>query len=167
MMGVRGLTAADKAGLRGNELAMCFVADTPRFADRKHAFVDPATDAAARVIKPARIHSRIASVRPRKRYRNMGHHFGGSHRGRLSFGVGMKARLRPGLALDGLRQPVSGPPIVEFREPCPEACLDKLGVGGRQRVLGRQAPVGPDGGFVGGLEGVELGDQYGRLSIDK
>ena len=48
MMGIRGLTATDKAGLRGNKLTMRFVADASRFADRKHAFVDAATDAAAR-----------------------------------------------------------------------------------------------------------------------
>jgi hypothetical protein len=69
--------------------------------------------------------------------------------------------------LDGLRRPVSEPPIVECRELCPEACLDKLGVGGRQRILGGQAPLGPAGRLVGGLKGVELGDQYGRLSNDK
>ena len=44
MMGVRGLAATDKAGLRGNELAMGFVANAPRFADRKLAFVDAATE---------------------------------------------------------------------------------------------------------------------------
>ena len=47
MMGIRGLTAANKAGLRGNELTMVLVADASRFADRQHAFVDAATDAAA------------------------------------------------------------------------------------------------------------------------
>jgi hypothetical protein len=32
-------------------------------------------------------------------------------------------------------------------------------IGGRQRVLGGQAPMAPAGCFVGGLEGVEFGDQ--------
>ena len=158
MMGIRGLTAADKAGLRGNELTMGLVADAPRFADRKHAFVDAATDAAARVVELAGVHSRIVGVLPRTRCGDMGRHFGGSRWGLFSVGV-RKARLRPWPALDGLRQPVSGPPIAECRELCPEACFDKVGVGGRQRVLGGQAPMGPAGGLLGGLKAVEFGDQ--------
>jgi hypothetical protein len=43
VMCIRGLTPTDKAGLRGNELTMFFVADAPRLVDRKHAFVDAAT----------------------------------------------------------------------------------------------------------------------------
>jgi hypothetical protein len=39
----------------------------------------------------------------------------------------MKARLRLLLALDGLPQPVSRPPIAECREHCPEVCFDHVG----------------------------------------
>ena len=59
MMGIRGLPPADQAGLRGDELEMLFVADAPRFADRKDAFVDTTADAAARVIEPAKVHPGI------------------------------------------------------------------------------------------------------------
>jgi hypothetical protein len=149
MMGIRGLPAADKAGLRGDEPTMFFVADAPRFADRKHAFVDAATGAAARGVKLAGVLSRIVGVLPRTCCGDMGWHFGGSHWGLFSVGI-RKAQLRSRPALDGLPQPVSGPPIVERREPCPEACFDKVGIGGRQRVLGGQAPVGPAGRLVGG-----------------
>ena len=50
-------------------------------------------------------------------------------------------------------------PIAECGELCPEACFDKVGVGGRQRVLNGQAAKGPTGGLVGGLKGVKFGDQ--------
>ena len=133
MMGVRGLTAADQAGLRGNELTMCFVASAPRFADRKHAFVDAAPDAAALVAALARDFSRV--VQPRTRCRVVRQHFGGS------------------------RRPIAGPPIAECGELCPEPCFDKVGVGRRQSVLNGQAAKGPTGGLVGGLKGVKFGDK--------
>jgi hypothetical protein len=64
MIGIRGLTPTDEAGLRGDELTMFFVAVASRFADRKHAFVDAATDATARVVfELARGFSRIVGGR--------------------------------------------------------------------------------------------------------
>jgi hypothetical protein len=128
MMRIAGLTATDKAGLRGNELKMRFVADAPRCADRKHAFVDAATD--ARVAESAGVLSRIVSVQPRTRCCGMGQHFAASRWGLLGIGI-QKARLRAWRALEGLPRTVIGPPIAECRELCPEACFDKVGVGGR------------------------------------
>jgi hypothetical protein len=100
VMGVRGLPGADQAGLRRDELAMCFVADAPRFADRKHAFVDAATDATARGAE------RIVGVQPRTRCRDMRQHSGGSRWGLLGVGV----RKAPCPALDSRPQPVTGSP---------------------------------------------------------
>jgi hypothetical protein len=131
VMGIRGLAATNKAGLRGNKLTMCFVADAPRFADRKHAFVNTAPEAADWVAVE------LASVL-----------------------TGMVGRHRGGGGGWGRSQwAVSGSPIAEFCELCPEPCFDKFGVGGRQRVLGGQAPIGPAGRLVGGLKAVEFGDQ--------
>jgi hypothetical protein len=110
MMGIRGLTPADQAGLRGNKLTMRSVADAARFADRQHALVDAAPG-------------------------------------------------RPRWALDGFPKPVSDPPIAECRELCAEACFDKLGVGGHQRILGGQASMGPARRPIGGLKRAEFGDQ--------
>src|SRR5450432_441739 len=99
---------------------MCLVAYAPRFADRKHAFVDATTEAAAWVVvKLARVLSRIVLVQPGTRWGELRQHFGGSHQGRLRFGVGM-AGLRPGQTSDGLLQPVTGPTIAENRELCSE-----------------------------------------------
>jgi hypothetical protein len=138
MMGIRWLPPANQASLRGDELTMCFVADAPRFADRKRAYVDAATDAGARVVVGlAGGLSRIGSVLPRTRCGDMGQHRGGSR-----WGAGVqKARLYPWPAFDRFPQPVSGPPIAECCEPRPEACFDKAGVIGRQRVLSGQAPM--------------------------
>jgi hypothetical protein len=55
---------------------------------------------------------------------------------RYPFGLGGSACGRIRQPLGGLRQqPVNSLAIRESREPCPEACLYKLGIGGRQRVL--------------------------------
>ena len=63
-------------------------------------------------------------------------------------------------APDGIRQPAVGRSLIaKCRKPCPEACFDEFGVGGRQRVLGGQASVGPGGRFVSGLKVAELGHQ--------
>jgi hypothetical protein len=75
MMGIRGLTPTDQAGLRGNKLTMRFVTDAPRFADRKQAFVDAPTDAAARVVGLAKALSGIVSIQ-RTHCRDMRLHFG-------------------------------------------------------------------------------------------
>ena len=158
MMGIRGLTAANEAGLRGNELTMVFVADAPRFADRKHAFVDAATDLLPGLSGLAGVHSRIVGVLTRNRCRDMGQCLRRQPPGASELRC-WRDRLRRRQASDGLPQPVSGPPIAECRELCPEACFDKFGVGGRQRVLGGQAPMGPAGGLLGGLKTVEFGDQ--------
>src|SRR5439155_16162135 len=50
MMRVRRLPAADQAGLRSDELQMCFVAVAPRFTDWQDALIDaiPSTDAIVR-----------------------------------------------------------------------------------------------------------------------
>jgi hypothetical protein len=66
-------------------------------------------------------------------------------------------RSRP--ALDGLPRHVSGPAIAETRELPPEACFNKVGVGGRQRVLGGQTPMGPIGRLVAALKAVEFRDE--------
>ena len=58
MMRVGGLTPADKAGLRGNKLEMRFVAVTPRFADRKHAFVNASTAAGIVHLAEIRLYER-------------------------------------------------------------------------------------------------------------
>jgi hypothetical protein len=67
--------------------------------------------------------------------------------------------LRPGWTLDAFPAPVSELPIAECGELCPETCFDKLGVGGRQRVLGGQASMGPAGRLVGRLKRAKFGDQ--------
>ena len=40
MMGIRGLTPANQAGLRADKFEVRLVAMAPRLADRQHAFVD-------------------------------------------------------------------------------------------------------------------------------
>ena len=93
MMGIRGLTAANEAGLPGDELAMVLVADAPGFAERQLAFVDAAAEAVAAtsatigVVVVAGDGPGRPGVQPRTRGRDTGRHFGGGHRGRFSCGV--------------------------------------------------------------------------------
>jgi hypothetical protein len=49
VMWVRRLPPTDQASLRGNEFEVGFVTEAPRFADRKHAFVDAGGNSALRV----------------------------------------------------------------------------------------------------------------------
>src|ERR1017187_407847 len=72
MMWIRGLTATNQAGLRGNKLAMGLVTDAARLADRKQAFVD----ASFRVVELTRDCSRIASVQPGTRPGDVAQPFG-------------------------------------------------------------------------------------------
>jgi hypothetical protein len=134
---------------------MGFVTDAARFADRQDALVDAAPDAAAHL---ARVHSRVVIIQPRTSCHDTGQRLGCSRWGLFSLGV-WKVRLRSWPALHGLPQPVNGPAIAENCELCPEARFDKVGVGGCQRVLDGQASMGPAGRLVGGLKGVEFGDQ--------
>src|SRR5947207_2040165 len=77
MMGVRGLPPTDEAGLRGDELEMRFIAVTPRFANREHAFINATTDATARVVDFTRC-SRIVGIQLRARCGGSRQHFGRS-----------------------------------------------------------------------------------------
>ena len=78
VMRLRGLAPANQARLRGNELTMFFVAQAPRFADRKHAFVDASANAAGRVAELARAFLSIVGVRRRTHCRDMRQRFGNS-----------------------------------------------------------------------------------------
>jgi hypothetical protein len=71
----------------------------------------------------------------------------------------LKAWFRSLPALDGFQRQVTGQAVAKIRELEPKACFDKFGVGGCQRIFGGQAPMGPAGGFVGGLKGMEFRDQ--------
>jgi hypothetical protein len=101
-----------------------------RGAEMMSAFVNATTDAVARVVEHCKVHSSILSLKPRARSCDLGRCLGASRWG--FFGLGVRRtgpRSRPPLARAS--QLVSGLPIAECREPCPEARLDTFGVGGR------------------------------------
>ena len=54
MMGIAGLTSANKTGLRADEFEVRLVAMAPWFADRKHAFVDASPETAAVIVDLAK-----------------------------------------------------------------------------------------------------------------
>jgi hypothetical protein len=97
MMGIRGLPPANQARLCRHELTVFFVTDAPRFADRKHAFVDAATETAIRGIELGGVRSRIKGVRPRARCGDTDRHCGGSRWAGVR-----KTRLHPRPVLAGL-----------------------------------------------------------------
>jgi hypothetical protein len=114
---------------------MSFVADATRFADRKRAFVYATTDPVARTVEHGRVHSRSVSLKRGARICDLGRCFSGRRCRGISLGV-RRPGLRSPSTSDGLAWLIRGAPITECHEPCPEACLDNLSIGSRQRVLG-------------------------------
>jgi hypothetical protein len=115
----------------------------------------PTTEAAPRVAGAKR---GMLRRHPGIRRRVSGRHFWGDHWRLFGASAGKASvRLRP--PLDGRPEPVSRPPIAEGREPSRRSLPRQIGIGGRQRVFGGQAPTRPAGRLVGGLKGVEFGHQ--------
>jgi hypothetical protein len=133
---------------------MFFVADAPRSAERKHAFIDAATDAAARIVGRTRALSRIVVGQTRTRCRDMREHFGGSRRG--FWARGAEDPVAPPAGFEG---PHAARQRTAHRRMPQAFCFEKFGIGGRQRILGGQAPMGLTGRLVGGLKCVEFGDE--------